>query len=107
MAESPIFTQACSKLEETTSLSAIEARGTVRLSLKSSGLDAGSVTTEQMTVVLERVLPNELMLRGVDDPETVCASIRGALHHVAVNPSPSETPDAVFARLGSSPIEKA
>ena len=59
-----------------------------------------------MTVVLERVLPNELMLRGVDDPAAVCESIRGTLDLVEMGSSPTETPDAVFARLGSSPLEK-
>jgi hypothetical protein len=106
MPESPIFTRACTKLEETTNLSAIEARGTVRLALKAAGLEAGSVTSEQMTVVLERVLPNELLLRGVNDPAVICASIREALDRVTMSANPTETPDAVFARLGSSPREQ-
>ena len=101
MADSPIFAEACSKLEETTSLNTLESRGTMRLALKSAGLEAGSVTTEQMTVVLDRVMPQELSARGIEDPETVCASIRSALDHVTTNASATETPDAVFARLGS------
>jgi len=101
MADSPIFTAACSRLEEATSFNTLESRGTVRIALKSAGLEAGSVTSEQMTVVLERVMPKELSARGVEDPEGVCASIRSALDHVSTSESSTETPDAIFARLGS------
>ncbi|MFK7894720.1 MAG: hypothetical protein AB8G23_02730 [Myxococcota bacterium] len=107
MAASPIFTQACSQLEETTDLSTIEARGTVRLALKSAGLEAASVTLEQMTVVLTRVMPEELAARGVDDPAAVSASIASALGRLATNASANitDTPDAIFERLGSSSRE--
>ncbi len=101
MADSPIFAEACRKLEETTSLNTIESRGTVRIALKSAGLEAGSVTIEQMTVVLDRVMPQELSARGVEDAEAVCTSIRSALDHVGASDTLAETPDAVFARLGS------
>ena len=66
MADSATFEWVCNELEQRTSLDRLEARGTVRLSLKQAGLEPGTVTTEQMKVVLEKVLPSELDSRGVD-----------------------------------------
>lgn len=102
MSTSEVFTLTCTRLEEATALSRIEARGTVRLALKAAGLDAGSVTAAQMAVVLERVLPQELVLRGIEDPEAVCGEIRSRVIDLKPSSSHEETPDAVFARLGSS-----
>ena len=102
MAESSVFTVTCSELDRKTSLSEIESRGTVRLALKAAGLEAVSITTQQMNVVLERVLPRELSLRGVDDAENVCRDLQISIRDLMVENSESETPDAVFARLGSS-----
>lgn len=103
MAQS-IFEQTASGLEETTSLEKLEARGTVRLALKRAGLDAVSVNAAQMFVVLDQVLPAELIARGVDGAERVCQELRAAL--AAALPSgadvadeDSESPEAVFRRL--------
>jgi len=52
MADSAAFTHICDALESETSFSRIEARGTIRLALKSAGLAANSVTPEQIKVVV-------------------------------------------------------
>lgn len=99
MADSPAFELAAEVLERDTSLSALEARGTVRLALKEAGLDARSVTPDQMTVVAGSVLPRELELRGVSDPDEVCATLEEKLAGLETS-DPTETPDAIFKRLG-------
>ena len=101
MADSAAFTHICDALESETSFSRIEARGTIRLALKSAGLAASSVTPEQIKVVVERVLPVELENRGIADPNSVCRTITRGLAGIASEAS-SDTPESVFHRLGGS-----
>jgi hypothetical protein len=101
MADSAAFTHVCEALESATSFSRIEARGTIRLSLKSAGLAASSVTPEQIRIVIERVLPAELENRGIPDPESVCRAMTRGLVGIAPETS-SDTPESVFRRLGGS-----
>ena len=72
---SGLFDYAAEQLEQRTSLDRLEARGTLRLALKAAGLEPGSLTAEQLTVVFERVLPTELQTRGVDDAEATCKAL--------------------------------
>ncbi len=96
-----IFEFVADALEQRTDLDKLEARGTVRLALKEAGLDARTVTIEQMQVMLEKVMPNEIRSRGVDDPDGVCAGIVTALKdsdHESTAPE-SESPESIFRRL--------
>jgi hypothetical protein len=96
-----IFEFVAEKLEASTDLDKLEARGTVRLALKSAGLEARSVTKEQMVVLLQKVLPGELSARGVDAAQTMCDQLVGALKDFeAGGGSGSESPEDVFRRLG-------
>ncbi len=103
MADAPAFDWMCSRLEQDTSLDRLEARGTVRLALKSAGLDARSVTPDQLKVVIDKVLEAELTARGIADAGSLCAGFVTALasegQQLAMAGG-SETPDAVFSRLG-------
>jgi hypothetical protein len=54
-----------------------------------------------MTVVIQKILPAELASRGVEAVEEVCQRILAGLRGVVAGPL-SETPDAVFKRLGGS-----
>jgi len=99
MADSEAFAFVCDQLEEKTPLDRLAARGTVRLALKQAGLEARSVTPDQMKVVVEKVLPGELSSRGIEAGETTCAAIAGGLRSLAPGEL-VETPDAVFKRLG-------
>lgn len=99
MADSPAFDFVCSQLEERTELDRLAVRGTVRLGLKQAGLEARTVTTEQMKVVLEKVLPGELAARGVQSGEDLCTELQVGLAGIERGSEP-ETPDAVFKRLG-------
>jgi len=96
-----IFDFVSDELERLTRLEKLEARGTVRLALKAAGLDSRTVTTKQMVATLEKVMPNEMRVRGVEAPEQVCRTIVTALE--AVHPSSAaasqESPEAIFRRL--------
>jgi hypothetical protein len=96
-----IFDFVSDELERLTSLEKLEARGTVRLALKAAGLDARSVTTEQMVATLEKVMPNEMRVRGVANGDEICKTLVTKL--VAAHPASAnagaESPEAIFRRL--------
>lgn len=99
MADSIAFDVACRELEERTSFDRLEARGTVRLALRSAGLEVRTVSPPQMAVVVEKVLPGELVARGVDDVEAICGAIARSLSGLEAGAG-AETPETVFQRLG-------
>ena len=96
-----IFEFVADALEQRTDLDKLEARGTVRLALKEAGLDARTVTVEQIQVMLEKVMPNEIRSRGVDDPDGVCTGIVTALKEsdLKTDAGESESPESVFRRI--------
>ena len=101
MADAEAFDYACAELEEATNLDRLAARGTVRIALKIAGLEARTVTPDQMGVVLDKVLPDELTSRGIDDAADLCAKIKRGLATLSSG-AEGETPDAVFKRLGGA-----
>jgi hypothetical protein len=103
MADSAAFDFVCTQLEQRTSLNRLEARGTVRLALKSAGLDAASVTPAQMRAVVEKVLPGELRNRAVEAPERHCTALSALLAGSKfAEAGGAESPEAIFARLATS-----
>lgn len=103
MSDVSVFGFVCDQIERATSLSQLEARGTVRLALKAAGIDAKSVSAEQMKVVLGKVMPRELDSRGCENAERLCSEIveRMAGRSFAA-PGAGDSPEAVFARLGGA-----
>ena len=102
MADAPAFEWVCTELQRLTSFSRLEARGTVRLALKQAGFEARGVTPDQMKVVVERVLPEELRMRGVETASSICETLATGLGTLdASTTAAAETPEAVFRRLGS------
>lgn len=99
MADSPSFELACEVLERDSTLDRLEARGTMRLTLKAAGLNPQDVTPDQMGVVVDSLLPAELRSRGIENGEGVCAALRQRLAGVEATRA-ADTPEAVFARLG-------
>ncbi len=99
MPNSAAFDWTCEELERETDLDRLEARGTVRIALKSAGFEAGSVHPDQMRVVIEKVLPGELIARGVDDAEAICGRLAAGVGSVSAGDD-AESPDEVFERLG-------
>jgi len=65
MSDSPVFEWVSATLERETTFDSLQARGTVRLALRKTGLDAASVDVEGMTAVLNRLMPRELALRKI------------------------------------------
>jgi hypothetical protein len=99
---SGLFDLAAERLEQHTSLDRLQTRGTLRLALKTAGLDPKGVTTEQLRVLFERVLPDELETRGVGDAASIC---RAVIDDLASSPeaqqaSAGASPDEIFQRLG-------
>jgi hypothetical protein len=99
-----LFEFVAAELKKRTELEDLEARGTIRLALKSAGLTARETTPEQMAVVIEQVLPRELRVRGVDDPESVCGELSLAVKGFEVEggESTGTSPEDVFRRLSRS-----
>ena len=101
MKDSAVFDWVCSRLEESTPLAAIEARGTVRIALEKGGLDAGSLDASQLGVVVERLLPDELRRCGIDNGQVICEGIALKLINQHFdNEATTERPEDVFTRLG-------
>ena len=69
---------------------------------KKTGLDAKTLTSEQLKVVLEKVLPDELVARGVEQAASVCSGLVSDLKgfHGTATGSADASPEAVFKRIG-------
>ncbi len=103
MAGTSAFDWVCGELETRSSLDRLEARGTVRLALREAGLDAASVTPEQMGVVLEKLLVGELEVRGLANAADLCRSLADGLSAAALSaPAGGDTPEAIFRRLAGA-----
>lgn len=103
MSES-LFEFVAAALQKRSGLESLEARGTIRLALKSAGLSVREVTREQMIVVIDQVLPRELQARGVDNPEGVCGDLSRAVKGFRIEAGESDgaSPEDVFRRLSRS-----
>jgi hypothetical protein len=99
MADSKAFTTLCDELESSSTLDRLEARGTVRLTLKQAGLEAASVTPSQLAVVVQKILPGELRTRGIDNADSICSQLASSLKAMP-DEDGGESPEAVFKRLG-------
>ncbi len=97
MADSPAFNRTCELLAEHTTFSDLEARGTVRLALKSLGQSAKTVAKSEMMIAVRSALEPELVARSVPDPGTVCRRI---LDGLAALESNEQSPYEIFSRLG-------
>jgi hypothetical protein len=102
MSETNPFEFVCGEIERATSLTSLEARGTVRIALKSAGIEARTATPAQLKVILEKLIPGELKKRGCDDADGLCKSINTKLAGQKFDASSAESPEAVFARLGGA-----
>ena len=101
MSASPVFDWTCTQLESATPLNSLEARGTIRIALKSAGLDAAVVSAEEMKILLNRVLPDELEARAVEDATGLGAKLVDRLGEQSFESASHESAEAIFARLGS------
>ncbi len=74
-----IFEAVCEALERATYFNRMQARGTIRLAMRTMGADVRRVDIGQMTRVLDRQLPRELESRRVSDVSKVCAKVKACL----------------------------
>jgi len=96
-----LFDFLAEKLDERTALDRLASRGTLRLALKSAGLEPRALTVEQLRVICQRVLPGELASRGVPNAETVCnALIQDLASDAAPAGGAAASVESVFSRLG-------
>ena len=99
MKNSDVFEFVCAQLEQESDLDRLEARGTVRIALRLGGFEPRSIDTDEMVVIVNRLLPRELFNRGMADAESVCARISKDMEKLEPCIS-TETPAKVFSRLG-------
>ncbi len=103
MDDSSAFAATCEALEALTSMSRLEARGTMRLALKEAGLEPHTVAVRSLVVVVERVLPALLRTRKVADIPAVCASLKvRLLADASSRPAAYEAPEDILARFSRS-----
>jgi len=97
-----LFDLAAEKLESSTDMDRLAARGTLRIALKEAGLDADKLTVPQLRAVFERLMPKELDARGVNDATRTCQSLMDEIARSAdsLDDDSSTSPDDVFKRLG-------
>ncbi len=98
MADGPVFDFTGERLEALTTLDRIAARGTIRMVLKDAGLDAGSVTRDQMTVLAEKLMPAALEKKGVDDADGVVRALLAELAAFEGCSGGGDAADAFVAR---------
>jgi hypothetical protein len=96
-----VFDFVSEAIERETDLDRLEARGTVRLALKEAGFDANTIRPQELAVVLEKVMPRELAIRGVNTSEDVCRRIVRSLQDFddGADCDENTSPESVFARL--------
>jgi len=99
--DAKLFDFAADRLEHHAGFDRLEARGTLRIALKSAGLEPKNLTGAQLQVVFEQVMPGELDSRGVSNMQDVCAAVLADIADagdVAVDDS-ATSPDEIFSRL--------
>ncbi len=102
--DATLFDIAAERLKRHTGFSRIESRGTLRIALKSAGLEPKSLALDELRVVFEKLMPGELETRGVSDPAAICSAVMDdvADSPAAAEAAQSENPDDVFRRLSSA-----
>lgn len=98
---SPAFEWLAAELVQTTTLSPLQARGTVRHMIADAGFDPRSLRKQQLIVLIERQLNTELDRRGIAHPPTYGADLAALLRRTLLDESRvADRPEDVFARLG-------
>ena len=99
-----LFDLTAEKLEESTNMDRLAARGTLRIALKKAGLDARKLTIPQLRAIFEKLMPKELDARGVGDAAAACKATMDEIERSAdaIDTASSDSPDDIFQRLGGS-----
>ncbi len=96
-----LFDLAADSLEQHSALGRLEARGTLRIALKAAGLGPKGLTSAQLKVVFDQVMPEELDSRGVSNLQDVCAAVLADIADArgAAAEASATGPDEIFRRL--------
>ncbi len=99
--DATLFDLAAERLAHHTRFDDLAARGTLRLALKTAGLEPNHLTGARLRVVFEKVMPGELDSRGVSGVQAVCAAVLADLARDggAAEDANTTSPDEVFRRL--------
>ncbi len=96
-----LFDHAAAQLERHTDLDRLEARGTLRLAIKLAGLEAKRLTLHQLEAVFEKVMPEQLAVRGIDSTATTCSTVMAEIARTAETiEAGGDNSDEIFQRLG-------
>ena len=98
MANSAAFDAAHAALEKSSGMDRWAARGAIQLALMDAGLEASTVSKDQMSVVVERLLPRQLQSQKIADVASICAKVRDALLLLREDKK-VDTADQVFQRM--------
>ena len=98
MANSAAFDAAHAALEKSSGMDRWAARGAIQLALMDAGLEASTVSKDQMAVVVEKLLPRQLQSQKIADVSAVCLQIRDALLLLREEKK-VDTADQVFQRM--------
>ena len=93
---------AAEKQEAMADLDRLEARGTLRIVLKEAGLDAKTLSLPQLEAVFNKVMPQQLELRAVDDAQAICSSVMKEVRIAGISSDgkAASSADEIFGRLG-------
>ncbi len=99
-----LFDASAERLEASTEMDRLTARGTLRLALKEAGLDTQNLTLPQLRAVFEKLMPKELEARGVTDAAATCKTVMDDIARAAseTERAAAISPDEIFKRLGGS-----
>ena len=102
--DATLFDLVAERLEHHSELNRIESRGTLRIALKSAGIEPKSLAIDELRVVFAKLMPGELEQRGMSEAAAVCSAV---MDDVTDSPEAAEAdrsnkPDDVFRRLSSA-----
>ena len=100
MADSEAFRAGSEELESLCDLNRLEARGTLRIAVRTAGFPVDSVSSSDLAAIVRELMPAELEARGINDSRSVCEAVARFLERL--RPDGPEEAGSVFARLGGS-----
>jgi hypothetical protein len=100
VSHSPIFEWLSEELARRSSLTLLQSRGTIRIALDNAGVEARTLRMGPALVVVERILPRELTVRGIANAATMCTELALALRSATFTTTGPEPADTAFERLG-------
>ena len=101
---SDLFALVADRLEALTELDRLQARGTLRITLKMAGVDAKKFTVAELEAVFATIMPDALTRCGATNAAEVCSSVLASLPSDVLDESgdSAASRDEIMRRLASS-----